>query len=103
MMVLRTLLMMPSAMAFLRELALLVQLAAMASWMPVSTISSVSDSEPRLPSFSGVGLDVGVDEVAHVRLVGLDVQLLARVLLDRRADVAVELDLLFAAQPSASL
>jgi hypothetical protein len=35
-----------------------------------------------------VGLDVGVDEVAHVRLVGLDVQLLARVLLDGGADLA---------------
>jgi len=30
-----------------------------------------------------IGLDVGIDEVAHVRLEGLDVQFLARMFLDR--------------------
>jgi hypothetical protein len=85
MMVLRTLLMMPSAIAFGESLPFWLSFLAMASWMPVLMISSVSDSEPRSPSSRRrVGLDVGVDEVAHVRLVGLDVQLFARVLLDRR-------------------
>jgi len=32
--------------------------------------------------------------VAHVSLVGLDVEILSRVLLDGRTDLAVELDLL---------
>ena len=41
-----------------------------------------------------VGLNVGVEQVAHVGLVGLDVQLLARVLFDGGAGVAVELHLL---------
>ena len=31
--------------------------------------------------------------MAHIRFVGLDVELLTRVLLDRRADLTVELDL----------
>ena len=95
MMVLRTLLMIPSAMAFRESLPFSFSFLAMASWMPVLMISSVSDSSPRFAQVSGrIGLDVRVEEVPHVRLVGLDVQLLARVLLDRGADVAVELDLL---------
>ena len=87
--------MIPSAMAFLESLPFSFSFRAMASWMPVSMISSVSDSRAQLAQIGRrVGLDVGVEEVAHVRLVGLDVQLLARVLLDGGADVAVELDLL---------
>ena len=39
-----------------------------------------------------VGLDVRVEQMAHVRLVRPDVQFLARVLLDGRTDLAVELD-----------
>ena len=37
--------------------------------------------------FRLIRLDVAVDQVAHVRLVRLDVQLLARVALDSVADV----------------
>ena len=39
-----------------------------------------------------VGLDVRVEQMAHVCLVRLDVQFLARVLFDGRTDLAVELD-----------
>jgi hypothetical protein len=67
-------------------------------------ISSVSDISPSSPKSVGrVGLDVGVDEVAHVRLVGLDVQLFARVLLDGGANLGVELDFLLQRAASASL
>ena len=48
----------------------------------------------QLTQFLGrIGLNVGVDEVAHVRLVGLDIKLLAGVLLDCCAGLDVELDL----------
>ena len=49
MIVLRTLLMMPSAIAFLESFPFSFNFRAMASWMPVSMISSVSESEFRLP------------------------------------------------------
>ena len=85
--------MIPSAIALRESLPFSLSLRAIASWMPVSTISSVSDMFPQLAQVGRwIGLDVGVEEVAHVRLVGLDVQLLARVPLDRGAQIAVELD-----------
>ena len=43
MIVLRTLLMMPSAMAFFESLPFSLSFLAMASWMPVSMISSTSE------------------------------------------------------------
>ena len=100
MMVLRTLLMIPSAMAFRESLPFSLSLRAMASWMPVSMMSSVSGTWSRSPEVDGwIGLDVGIDQVPHVGLVGLDVQLLSRVLLDGRPDLAVELDVLREVQP----
>ena len=41
----------------------------------------------------GVSLNVSVDEMAHVRLVRLDVQFFARMLFDGSARVAVKLDI----------
>ena len=49
MMVLRTLLMIPSAMALRESLPFSLSLRAMASWMPVSTMSSVSDMSASSP------------------------------------------------------
>ena len=49
MIVLRTLLMIPSAMAFRESLPFSFSFRAMASWMPVSMISSVSDISLRSP------------------------------------------------------
>jgi len=74
-MVLRTLLMMPSAMASCDSLPF-VEFLAMASWIPVSMISSVNESALECSrQICRIGLDVGVDEVAHIRLEWLDVQL----------------------------
>ena len=50
MMVLRTLLMMVSAMAFFDSLPFSLSFLAMALWMPVSIISSVSDSSANSPN-----------------------------------------------------
>ena len=95
MIVLRTLLMIPSAMAFFESLPFSFSFLAMASWMPVSTISSTSDSELQVTQIGGrIGLDVGIEEVAHVRLIGLDVQFLARVFFDGGSSIAVELHFL---------
>ena len=95
--------MMPSAMAFRDSLPFSLSFLAMASWIPVLIISSVSDSDSSSPSVGrGVGLHVGVEEVAHVGLEGLDVQLLPRVLLDGGADVSVELDVFPRAEASVS-
>src|ERR1017187_5464963 len=66
MMVLRTLLMIPSAIAFFESLPFSFSFLAMASWIPVSMMSSVSDISPSSPrSAAGSGLNVRVEEVAH--------------------------------------
>ncbi len=41
-----------------------------------------------------IGLDVCIEQVSHIRFVRLDVEFLARVLLDGGADLAVELGFL---------
>ena len=95
MMVLRTLLMIPSAMAFFESVPFSLSFLAMASWNPGLDDEFRQRHLAQLTQVNRrVGLNVRVEEVAHVRLVGLDVELLTRVLLDRRTDLAVELDLL---------
>jgi hypothetical protein len=78
-----------------RELALLVELAG------DCVVDAGLDDERRQRQIAEgpeagrrIGLDIGVEEMAHVCLERLDVQLLARVPLDGRAQLVVELDLL---------
>jgi len=94
MMVLRTLLMIPSAIAFLESFPFSLSFRAMASWIPVLMMSSVRDISPTHPDPPPDRPECSVDEVAHVRLIGLDIEFLPRVFLDGCPDLAVILDFL---------
>ena len=87
--------MIPSAMAFRESFPFLVQLSR--NGVMDAGLDDQLGERQRIQVAqigSGVCLNVGIEEVAHVRLVGLDVQLLARMLFDRGAGVAVKLHLL---------